>query len=235
MLKEDGISDKMADFMNNQFNILNNFKGFGNPKGKIWFVGVEEAADFNSNLDNIIKVYSKDFVPFRVNSIREDALKYGINYTEVYDIMAKIIVELYPNTDWKTYRNEKLLTADSKEFQMNLYPLGKKNTKIWPKFYQDTFGFKDQQEYISFVKETRFKFLNKFRITEKPSFTICFGKTYRDDFKTAFDLKEGIMSEFNIEYFPNERVIITPFFNNRNMGQERINKITEIIKSHIYF
>ena len=235
MLKEDGISDKMADFMNNQFNILNNFKGFGNPKGKIWFVGVEEAADFNSNLDNIIKVYSKDFVPFRVNSIREDALKYGKNYTEVYDIMAKIIVELYPNTDWKTYRNEKLLTADSKEFQMNLYPLGKKNTKIWPKFYQDTFGFKDQQEYISFFKESRFKFLNEFRITEKPSFTICFGITYRDDFKIAFDLQEGIMSEFNIEYFPNERVIITPFFNNRNMGQERINKITEIIKSRIYF
>lgn len=219
--------------MNDQFNILSNFKGFGNPIGKIWFVGIEEAADFESDFENIIKRYSNDFVPLKVYSIKEDAIKYGRHYTKVYDIMAKIIEGLYPNTDWKTYRNEKLLTADSNEFQMNLYPLGKKNTKIWTKFYQDTFGFKNQEEYISFVKESRFKYLNEFRKIKNPSFTICFGKTYGDDFKKAFDLQKGIMSELNIEYFPNERVIITPFFDNRNMGEERINKTIEIIKSLI--
>jgi hypothetical protein len=36
--------------MNDQFQILINFKGFGNPKGKIWFVGLEEAANFETDI-----------------------------------------------------------------------------------------------------------------------------------------------------------------------------------------
>ena len=107
--------------MNEQFQILNDFKGFGNPNGKIWFVGLEEAVDFETDYEQILKSYSKEYLLAEKGSIQEDAKRYGNSYTKIYDIMAKIMTGLFPTTDWKTYRNNILLTKYGNEFQMNLY------------------------------------------------------------------------------------------------------------------
>jgi hypothetical protein len=128
--------------MTTKFDILNNFKGFGNPNANIWFVGLEEALDFESDIEDIVKLYSKEFIPIDKNSIKADALKFGRYYTKVYNIMAKIIVGLFSLPDWKEYRNERLLQIDSNEFQMNLYPLGKKSINSWNMIYQEVFGLK---------------------------------------------------------------------------------------------
>ncbi len=224
----------MAHLMNDQFNILNNFKGFGNPKGKIWFIGLEEAANFETDLENILKSYSKEYLPSEKGSIRKDALKFGNRYTKVYDVMAKIMAGLYPTTDWKTYRNENLLTIDSNEFQMNLHPLGKKNLSIWPQFYHTQFGFKDKQDYLTKVQEDRFPLLYNFWESNKPYFTICFGKGNIGDFKKLFGLDTEIhLKESDISLFPQDKILITPFFDNRNMRQERINKTVKTIHQYI--
>tara|TARA_R110002167_G_scaffold262525_14_gene469177 strand:- start:1164 stop:1865 length:702 start_codon:yes stop_codon:yes gene_type:complete len=217
--------------MNDKFKILNNFKGFGNPQGKIWFVGLEEAANFESNFDQVLEIYSKDFIPFEKGSIQEDAKKYGNNYTKVYDVMSKIMIGLYPISDWKTYRNSQLLTIDGNEFQMNLYPLGKKNLNTWSEFYQNQFGFKNKQDYLKTTQSSRFQKLYTFWKQNSPDFTICFGLGNYEDFKKAFKLDiELQIKESNSILFPIEKVLITPFFDNRNMGQSRINKTVEIIQ-----
>ena len=46
--------------MNREFEILNSFKGIGNPLGKYWFIGLEEAQDFNKNLGEILEQYSAE-------------------------------------------------------------------------------------------------------------------------------------------------------------------------------
>jgi len=216
--------------MNQDFKILNNFMGFGNPYGKYWFVGIEESKTFEKSYSNLIKDYSKKIIPLLEGSIQKDAQKYGRNYTKVYDIMAKIVVELEgKDINWKEYRNKKLLQENSKEFQMNLFPLGKKETNLWPKFYQEKFGFKKQQDYLSYVVNNRFKLIRKFHQAKKPKITICFGKTYSIYFQDLFNLKNGYITTDGIELYERERVLITPFFDNRNMGWREILKTVELV------
>lgn len=113
--------------MNEQCQKLNNFKGHGNPKGRIWFVGLEEAANFELNFDTILNNYSTEYNSVEKGSIQMDLKKYGNRYTKIYDVMSKIMTGLCnPTIDWRTYRDNLLLTEDGNEFQMNLYPLGKK-------------------------------------------------------------------------------------------------------------
>jgi hypothetical protein len=211
--------------MNKQFQILNNFKGFGNPNGKIWFIGLEEAANFENNLDQVLKDYSKEIMPFEKGSIERDSNKLRNSYTKVYDIMSKIMTGLFPSTDWRTYRNNLLLTNEGNEFQMNLYPLGKKSLNIWPEFFERQFDFKSKQDYQKIVQTDRFSTLYNFWKLNSPEFTICFGIGHVEDFKSALRLgKELELKESNFFLFPKEKVLITPFFDNRNMGQEKINK-----------
>ncbi|MGB3342575.1 MAG: hypothetical protein WBA61_01555 [Aequorivita sp.] len=211
--------------MNDQFQILSDFKGFGNPKGKIWFVGLEESVEFETDFDQILKSYSIEYIPAVKGSIQKDANKYGNSYTKVYDVMAKLMTGLFPTTDWRTYRDNVLLTNEGNEFQMNLYPLGKKSLNTWPEFYQRQFGFKNKQEYLTKVQADRFPSLYNYWKQNSPDFTICFGIGNIDDFKKAFRLSaEYELKESNSFLFPIEKVLITPFFDNRNMGQKRIDK-----------
>lgn len=218
--------------MNDQFQILSDFKGFGNPNGKIWFVGLEEAANFETNFDQILKSYSIEHIPVEKGSIQKDAKKYGNRYTKVYDVMAKIMIGLFPTTDWKTYRDNLLLTQEGNEFQMNLYPLGKKSLNTWPKFYQRQFEFKTKQEYLTKVQADRFPILYNYWKQNSPDFTVCFGIGNRDDFKKGFRLStEFELKETNSLLFPAEKILITPFFDNRNMGQDRIDKTVTTIQN----
>ncbi|MCB0525604.1 MAG: hypothetical protein KDC86_13880 [Saprospiraceae bacterium] len=218
--------------MNDQFQILSDFKGFGNPNGKIWFVGLEEATNFETDFDQILKGYSIEYIPAEKGSIQKDAKKYGNSYTKVYDVMAKIMTGLFPKTDWRTYRNNLLLTKEGNEFQMNLYPLGKKSLNAWPEFYQRQFGFKTKQEYLTKVQADRFPGLYNYWKKNAPDFTICFGIGNIDDFKKAFKLNtEFELSESNLYLFPTDKVLITPFFDNRNMGQDRIDKTVTTIQN----
>ena len=223
--------------MNDQFQILSDFKGFGNPNGKIWFVGLEEAADFNeTNFDKILESYSKECIPAEKGSIKQDAEKHGNSYTKVYDVMSKIMTGLSPTTDWKTYRNNLLLTKDGNEFQMNLYPIGKKSLNTWhDEFCQQRFGFKTKQEYLTKVRADRFPRLYDYWKQNAPDFTICFGIGNIDDFKKAFRLSTEIqLKESNSSIFPKERTLITPFFDNRNMSSDRISKTVKTIKEYIH-
>jgi len=217
--------------MNNNFEILNNFKGFGNPNGRIWFIGIEEAQDFENDLDNLLEKYSRGYFPFESNDILDDSIAYGRSYTQVYSIMAKIIVGLDPKTDWRSYRNNNLLQENSNEFQMNLYPLGKKSIDTWNTFYQNEFSFVDKKSYLEFVKSSRFPKLFEYWKSHQPALTICFGLENSEDFKRVFSLGNGILlKESNILCYPENKLVITPFFGNQQMGWTRIGQTIEAIK-----
>lgn len=218
--------------MNKQFQILSNFKGFGNPKGKVWFVGLEEAANFDTDDSELLKSYSNEYLLIEKGSIQKDSKEYGNSYTKVYDIMSKIMTGLFPITDWRTYRNNVLLTKDGNEFQMNLYPLGKKNLKDWPEPYQRQFEFKTKQEYLTKVQTDRFITLYNYWKLNSPKFTICFGIGNKEDFKNVFKLSDEVnLEKSKLFVFPKEKVLITPFFDNRNMGKNRIDKTIVTIQN----
>lgn len=212
------------------FQVLCNFKGIGNPKGQYWFVGIEEAYDFTKGLDAIAKEYAQQCSEVQPETIEKAAAEMGRKYTKIYDIMSKIVAE--PQADWKTYRNGRLFQKGSNEFQMNLYPLGKKTTE-WNSEYEKIFGFRDADDYISTVREQRFPLLRKFRDDHKPKVTICFGSTYTDDFINAFGLENENhiqIADGAILYYPRNGVFITPFFRYQWMTGKRIDTLREAIR-----
>ena len=87
--------------MNDKFETLNKFKGFGNPNGDYWFIGIEEALPTTTaNLQQVLKNYENEILPTNIGEIKEMSDRLGSKFTKVYDIMSKII-----NRDnWKEYR-----------------------------------------------------------------------------------------------------------------------------------
>jgi hypothetical protein len=222
---------RFSQLMNGKFEILNNFKGFGNPTGNYWFIGIEEALEIGTDdLQTRLDLYQNEVISSAPGQLSEDAKTHGRRFTKIYNIMSKIIVGT--DSTWKKYRDEKLLQRTSNEFQMNLFPLGKNKVSAWPTHYNDLFSIESSDNYYKIVKEIRFKKLREFWEQYKPKITICFGVSFKDDFKTLlslFDKQEIKCEDYRISYFPTSRVIITPFFDNRQLNSKGIEKIREII------
>lgn len=217
--------------MNDNFEILNKFKGFGNPTGDYWFIGIEEALPTTAdNLQEIIKKYDKEIIPTKHGEIKDTANRLGNRFTKVYDIMSKIIIN---GDNWKEYRDTRLLQADSNEFQMNLFPLGKPKVSHWPTYYNELFSIPSIDIYFDYVKRTRFKILKSFWDKYQPRITICFGSSFLNEFKSVFNLsdnEERLFKEENIYFYPQHRILITPFFDYRQLKSRGLMKIIEIIK-----
>jgi hypothetical protein len=216
--------------MNDNFEILNKFKGFGNPTGDFWFIGIEEALPTTTeNLQETLKNYKTEILSTKTGEIKETAEKLGNKFTKVYDIMSKII----KGDNWKEYRDNRLLQADSNEFQMNLFPLGKPRVSNWPTHYNELFSIPSIDIYIDHVKTTRFKMLKGYWDKYKPRVTICFGSSFLNEFKLLFNLSDSeeiLFKEEKIYFYPQERVLITPFFDYRQLKSKGLMKIIEIIK-----
>lgn len=73
-------------------------------------------------------------------------------------------------------------------FKMNLYPIGFKNTD--PAHWVDEFagltGFESKDQYVEWCREERFPQIRNWARSAKPKLVLGLGKTYLDDFKTAF-------------------------------------------------
>lgn len=216
-----------------QYQILNNFKGIGNVHGQYWFIGIEEAYDFTENLDSIVKEYSKaEYLTVAPSRIIDDSKSSKGHYTKIYDIMSKIIVG--PDADWRKYRNCSLLQVNSNEFQMNLYPLGKPNVAAWKKQkYEEIFGFQSMDDYMKIVRENRFPNLRRFRKEYYPKATICFGSKYADDFMDVFEIGHNdkcvSLDGGRIQFFPESKIFLTPFFRYNLLPHSRIKTLRNAI------
>jgi len=217
--------------MNKNLRLLNEFKGFGEPSGKIWFIGIEEAG-----------VWSKDPNEFKIE-IEGYRNSGGFRYNDgndslnssVYVTISKIMSVLNGNgIDWRAYRKLNLFREGSDVFQMNLFPLGKKRVVDWPEHYKAAFGYgkEDYERYISDVKTTRFQMLEDFWKKYSPEATTCFGKTYWSEFQELLKLngQPEIYENECMLIYRKERVILTPFFGNGHMGADRIQTLVKILK-----
>ena len=129
-----------------RFEIVNGVLGWGNPRARIWFIGLEEAGkwDEDPNKDKEgYERYSKcidGWMPVLEGEIEKQAEKDGKKYTKIYNIMSKLILQITRGgfTEWKSYRNKQLFVDAC---QTNLYPLARPHHNEWPKHYKCLFGF----------------------------------------------------------------------------------------------
>lgn len=231
-----------------RFGTLINFKGFGNPRGrrKICFIGIEEASGFSDIqtdlLDqNIINDYGNEikielphnYFEYIANWNRENAPS---RYTKVYEYMAKFINNITPNiTEAEILDN--LFTENGLAFQMNLYPLGRENTReITIDFTEpERFNLNSYEDYRRRVMEERFPLLRDFWVNNNDNFaiTICFGSDYWEDYKNLFGIvREADRNNDYYKYYRNERILLTPFFKSGNgaLNNDLMLELFEVIR-----
>ena len=230
--------------MTEYFDILNEFKGSGEPQGGVWFVGLEEAHKWDLSKENhikMIKEYKEKNVCVDKNTIKNNAEKYGRKFTKIFDIMSKIIVGIMQTEEdwkvyWKVYRNETLLQKGSSVFQANLYPLGKNKLKEWPLNYKVWFGFEkaEKNKYVEYVRKTRFPMLKKYWEECTPQLTVCFGEVGWSDFECLFGLKKvEYKNHESFKLFLEKKIILTPFFYPPLMPDKKIEHLIDLIKKRI--
>lgn len=247
--------------MNDYFHIVNKCLGWGDPPIEgIFFIGLEEASSWDDSGADKIKierlkqcldqglygepiddgVLKKNREHFTKKSKEEQSRK---RFSDVPRIMSKVILESGFDQGFKStakaedYWFNKLFQKGSRVFQANLYPLGKPRLK--DELFENTLTLFDinSAQYSALIHDNieRFNRIRQFREHCKPAVTICFGKAGWTDFRGVFGLEAISSSTDNsFEVHKNERIILAPFFWNKDMGNDNVRKLANQIKSEFF-
>jgi len=194
--------------MTSRFNILNSFKGFGEPNNGLWFIGIEEGGSWNEDPARDIKMYEEYSAGYFLSSCAG-------NRSKIYETISKTVCES-ASISWQNYKDKILFQKDCGVFQANLYPLGKPKVKTWPDYYKKLFGYgkTDISDYRENVRQTRFPMLRKFWDQSMPIATVCFGSTFWADFRCLLKLNEDKAKphgNFPFQLYETEKVVLHDF------------------------
>ena len=221
------------------FEILNNFLGYGCPKGRFWFIGVEEGSPWDLNSpDDLQKLSDCEKAGKFMPSAQHDDLVHVI-----YPVISKFASGFVGGSvdsiaNWEAYRKDELFQCGSETCQCNLYPLGKQ--QVWPDNYLRDFGYgpspEDQAAYEQQVRATRFVALRAAWKRYAPRVTICFGRRW-EDFKTLLEIPPDSVGDpiavpnrekFGEAFVP-AGVIMTPHFARGHMSDDRIRAVVKYV------
>lgn len=123
---------------------------------------------------------------------------------------------------------------------MNLYPLGFPNTseQHWSTELAEVTGFQSKSEYIQACRQHRFPAMHQWVETYRPRLIIGVGKTYKQDFDTAFsdgqnNFKQETVEDLQLEWKRNENgtiLAVIPFLGYQSgllNSDERLQKFGE--------
>lgn len=229
--------------MNSRLKTVMNFKGYGNPEGKYWFIGIEEALSIDN--DEKLKPYKSGILYNEIDDYTKEKEKFkkekehkGKRYTSVYDIIGKVLMHVDGNTgDLTKFLDNNLFFRNGNNFYTNIFPLGKPKVKTkLPIEELEFFGIGDKDKYINAVEDERYKMLRKLWNDSNQEVTICFGKGHWNKFVELFNLKESKSIEVEkgkIAFYPDEKIYLVPFFVNFLMSGTMIDKLSQDIKKRI--
>ncbi|MEO6045064.1 MAG: hypothetical protein ABIQ47_14265 [Tepidiformaceae bacterium] len=171
------------------FQVLNRFKGFGEPKSALWFVGIEEGGEWSLEdlQSDLVELYAKPQPELdgRANQ------KGKPHRTPVYPIASRVALGLFnpsrtfTSDDVRDFQHRKLGRWKSDTFLTNVYPLGKKSRTAWPEHYQ-LLGFKSAAACRASVVEDRLALLRELRQKHAPRLVVCHGEKDWDQFELCF-------------------------------------------------
>lgn len=179
------------------FKVIKNFIGFGNPRGAYWFIGIEEASEWEDDKEEDrrnIERFRRQILPAVRDEIKtneENRKKEGKRFTRIYDYMSYLVLASTgrpsDDADCLRYRNDKLLQEGGETFQTNLYPLGKRSIKHWNEYCARLTGSATRKEYYKEIEPYRRSLIISKWEECPPAITICFGASCWDNFKKLFE------------------------------------------------
>jgi|GEM_PF-1716255 len=217
------------------FNIFAKFKGWGNPEGDLWFIGLEEGdCKISLSKENILRSLNEYDCEFS-NYDKVADLAYGAP-TSTWQIESKLACELfdqYKGMEWHEFMKRHLFKSHGQTFLMELYPLPKPKFASWPKAYQEYFGYGSLADYHKDIERKRFFDIRDWIERRNPKYIICFGKMAWGSYKRLFyDLHnwrpEGI---FQIAINGIQKICLTPFFVNHRMSDGAIRQLAGLLNN----
>ncbi len=174
-----------------QIHRLLKFKGYGNPAGRFWFIGMEEGGGSLNELllraDHFDEVEDLDCAQ-RLIDPEVDRCKL---VTSTWTTMCHILGKLSGEPAWsdtshggfvRTYQSTRLGRCNGETFLTEVLPLPKKNTKDWP--YESL--FLTRQAYEAAVLPLRLNELRDLFDKHCPKYVFCYGKGFWPHHKELF-------------------------------------------------
>ena len=226
-----------------EFEILNQWLGWGDPYEGLWFIGIEEGGTWGCETPEEIeksRVTIQNFSGKRFISYPSKEDRGNLNWP-VANVTAKIcslVTRL--NINWEEYRENRLWLEGSKIFNGNLMPVGKHSLKLkdWPECYSKLFGLtrEEYHSYYNYIKQSRYKLFADCIKEYKPQAVVCYGKAYWNDFEEVFVNEDEAMeyNDFKTRIYEKSKVILTRHFSH-GMPDKTVRFIAnQLIKWHIY-
>ncbi|HXG35848.1 MAG TPA: hypothetical protein VNL15_02655 [Dehalococcoidia bacterium] len=161
------------------------FKGYGNPRGDFWFVGIEEYGDENGKSLRLKATLNEIEGLAKVH----DQLKFPMTtLIPTWHTMSKIILLINGHQDWndtetcRKYQSQQLGRLDGETFLTDLLPIPKRGDGQWP----DWMPFHSWQEYANRLLPRRVGMLKELFEVGQPRFVFCYGKGYWICYKQIF-------------------------------------------------
>ena len=174
-----------------QMQRLLKFKGYGNPAGRYWFIGMEEGGGSLDELlmraDQFDEVQDLDSAQ-RLIDPKVDRCKL---VTSTWTTMCQIVGKLSGVTAWsdtdhggfvRTYQSNRLGRCNDETFLTEILPLPKKNSKDWP--YASLYA--SRKVYEAAVLPRRIAELRDLFDKHSPEYVFCYGKGFWPHHRSVF-------------------------------------------------
>ncbi len=195
---------------------LLSFRGYGNPAGPYWFVGIEEygqgteqelltRANQLQEIDDLSRVHSLPDLHFDIQRL-----------LPTWGAMCKIVLRLKDDPDWwdgetcRRYQSQTLGTAGGETFLTELLPLPKPSDRPWP----DWWPWASWEEYAEKVVPHRIEMTRTLFEAHRPPFVFCYGKSYWSYHKGIFpeaDFHSIVAGKVQVAALGMSRIVLTPF------------------------
>ncbi|MDA1280343.1 MAG: hypothetical protein O3B95_09955 [Chloroflexi bacterium] len=227
----------MSELTVAQIDKLLSFRGYGNPNGKFWFVGMEEGG--SSDFEHL-RIRAEKFEPVEdlaeshKNFVGHDMARLS---TSTWRLMSSIVGRIQGVQNWwdtefaRSYQSRCLGRRDGETYLTEILPLPKKRINDWP--YRKLFD--SPVDYRNSVLPDRRKVL-RFEYqsaTPKHKFVFCYGKSFWDEHRAVFDFVEfrpGVDGQVEWASNADSVIILTKFFDYGPTGftQQFVNRVCEL-------
>ncbi len=208
------------------------FKGYGNPAGPYWFMGIEEygsmggpsARDRFSEIEDLAHAHGKDLLDFPMTTL-----------IPTWATMSRIALRLEGDRDWKErervrrYQAERLGRSDGETFLCDLLPLPAKGTGHWE--YKQVYP--SRELYLQEVLPARRDMLATLFRKYRPRYVFCYGKEMWGEFARLFDtdFRPAVEERVKTAAIGNSTVVLTPFFRYYLVTTDMIDRIATAIQA----
>jgi hypothetical protein len=227
---------------------LYRFRGYGNPAGRFWFIGIEERGEGIVEELRVRLKYREveDLLHSQSPEVWGHAelwKKFDPDWEDfnpdklipTWSTMIRFVLCLSGDTEWedpkrvRKYQRESFGKLDGETFLADILPLPKPSDAYWPAFWP----FHDWDAYAHEVLHGRQRMFADLIASNRPEYVFCYGKGYWAHFKgllpnATFKQLDG--GRFEVARSGATTLVLTPFFSPRiGMGARQIESLSVLL------